>query len=101
MKKYTFLIPVILITAFIFTSCVKDLDVEPIDPNINTSNNVFKDQAAYKEALAKVYAGFATTGQAGNGGGDADIQGIDEGFSSYIRTYWDVQELSTDEAIMS
>jgi starch-binding outer membrane protein, SusD/RagB family len=101
MKKYTFLAPLILITAFLFTSCVKDLDVQPIDPNVNTLNNVFKDQAAYKQALAKVYAGFALTGQSGGGGGNPDIQGIDEGFSSYIRTYWDIQELSTDEAIMS
>ena len=74
MKKYTFLIPVILISAFIFTSCVKDLDVEPIDPNISTSNNVFKDQTAYKEALAKVYAGFSLTGQLGGGAGNPDIQ---------------------------
>lgn len=101
MKKNIYLIPVILITAFLFTSCVKDLDVQPIDPNSNTANNVFKNQAAYKQALAKVYAGFALTGQSGGGGGNADIQGIDEGFSSYLRTYWNLQELSTDEAIMS
>ena len=104
MKKYTLLTIAILITTFIFTSCVKDLDVEPIDPNTQTANNVFKDQAAYKEALAKVYAGFSLTGQgaAGQAGsGNPDLQGIDEGFSSYIRTYWDVQELSTDEAIIT
>jgi len=101
MKKITFLTPlIIMISAFLFTSCVKDLNVEPIDPNVNTLNNVFNNQAAYKQALAKVYAGFALTGQDG-GAGHADIQGIDEGFSSYIRTYWDLQELSTDEAIMS
>jgi starch-binding outer membrane protein, SusD/RagB family len=100
MKKITILTLVILASAFLFSSCVKDLDVEPIDPNVNTANNVFKNQAAYKQALAKVYAGFALTGQTG-GAGNADLSGIDEGFSSYLRTYWDVQELSTDEAIMS
>jgi len=101
MKKIIFLTPLIIISAFLFSSCTKDLNVEPIDPNVSTLNNVFKDQTAYKQALAKVYAGFALTGQSGGGGGNADIQGIDEGFSSYIRTLWDVQELSTDEAIMS
>ncbi len=100
MKKFTLLTIVVLITTFIFTSCVKDLDVTPIDPNTSTANNVFRNQAAYKEALAKIYAGFALTGMQG-GAGNADLQGIDEGFSSYIRTYWDVQELSTDEAIIT
>ena len=100
MKKYKFIIPLILAVAFVFTSCTKDLNVEPIDPNTNTANNLFQNQTAYKEALAKIYAGFALTGMQG-GAGNADLQGIDEGFSSYIRTYWDVQELSTDEAIIT
>ncbi|TSA27859.1 MAG: RagB/SusD family nutrient uptake outer membrane protein [Ignavibacteriales bacterium] len=101
MKKITFLTPVILITAFLFTSCVKDLDVQPIDPNVNTLNNVFKNQAAYKQALAKIYASYAVSGQTGGGGGSADIQGIDENFGNYVRQYWDLQELPTDEAIMA
>jgi hypothetical protein len=100
MKKITFFIPVIFITAFLITSCVKDLNVQPIDPNVRTSTNVFKNQAAYKQALAKVYAGFALTGQTG-GSGNPDLQGIDEGESSYLRNWWNLQELPTDEAIMS
>ncbi|MEM9987151.1 MAG: RagB/SusD family nutrient uptake outer membrane protein, partial [Bacteroidota bacterium] len=32
--------------------------------------------------------------------GDPDIQGIDEGFSSYLRQYWKAQELPTDEAVI-
>lgn len=102
MKKIKFLTPVtLLLAAFLFTSCVKDLDVEPIDPNVNTLNNVFKDQAAYKKALAKIYASYAISGQTGGGGGNADIAGIDENFGNYIRQYWDLQELPTDEAIMA
>lgn len=101
MKKIKFLTPVILITAFLFSSCVKDLNVEPIDPNVNTLNNVFKDQAAYKQALAKLYASYAISGQTGGGGGSPDISGIDENFGNYIRQYWGLQELSTDEAIIA
>ncbi len=101
MKKITFLTMVVLISAFIFTSCVKDLNVEPIDPNVNTLNNVFKDQAAYKKALAKLYASYAISGQTGGGGGSPDIQGIDENFGNYLRQYWGLQELSTDEAIIA
>jgi hypothetical protein len=100
MKKLISL-TLIMLTAFIFTSCVKDLDVEPIDPNVNTLNNVFKDQSAYKRALAKIYASYAISGQTGNGGGSPDISGIDENFGNYIRQFWDLQELPTDEAIMA
>ena len=85
----------------VFSSCVKDLDVEPIDPNVSTSNNVFKDEAAYKQALAKIYASYAISGQTGGGGGNPDIAGIDENFGNYLRQLWGLQELSTDEAIIA
>src|SRR5919202_1719242 len=64
-----------------------------------TSENIFKDPASYRAFLAKLYAGLVTTGQAGPSG-DPDIQGIDEGFSPYVRGYWQLQELPTDEAII-
>lgn len=101
MKKNILLISVMFVTAFLLSSCVKDLDVQPIDPNVNTLNNVFKDQTAYKQALAKIYASFAISGQTGGGGGSADIAGIDENFGNYVRQYWGLQELSTDEAIIA
>ncbi|MFA9390786.1 MAG: RagB/SusD family nutrient uptake outer membrane protein [Prolixibacteraceae bacterium] len=85
----------------ILSSCINDLDVVPIDPNLNTSDKVFVDVASYKQALAKLYASYALSGQAGNGAGDPDIAGIDEGFSNYYRQLWNLQELSTDEAIMA
>ena len=83
-----------------FTSCVKDLDVTPKDPNIITSLTVYSSPAAYKEGLAKLYATFAVSGQQGPSG-QADIAGIDEGFGNYLRQYWNAQELSTDEAVMA
>lgn len=101
MKKITYLIPVIFFAAFFFSSCVNDLDVEPIDPNVNTLNNVFRDPAAFKRALAKLYASYAISGQTGGGGGSPDISGIDENFGNYIRQFWGLQELSTDEAIIA
>ncbi|MCE1199228.1 MAG: RagB/SusD family nutrient uptake outer membrane protein [Marinilabiliales bacterium] len=83
-----------------FASCVKDLDVTPKDPNIVTSLTVYDSPAAYKEGLAKLYATFALSGQQGPAG-QPDIAGIDEGFSNYLRQYWNAQELSTDEAVMA
>lgn len=81
-------------------SCFKDLDTLPLNPNEVTSANVFDDPSSYKQILAKLYAGFATSGQQGPAG-QPDIQGIDEGFSNYLRQYWKAQELTTDEAVIS
>ncbi|OYV74341.1 MAG: RagB/SusD family nutrient uptake outer membrane protein [Gemmatimonadetes bacterium 21-71-4] len=62
-----------------------------------TSANVFNDPNSYQAFLAKVYAGLAVSGQQGPAG-QPDIQGIDEGFSQYLRLYWEAEELPTDEA---
>ena len=81
------------------TSCIKDLNTIPIDPDVKTSVSVYKDTTAYKQVLAKCYAGLAVTGQQGPNG-RPDISGIDEGFGQYLRGYWHAQELTTDEAVM-
>jgi hypothetical protein len=62
-----------------------------------TGANIFNDPNSYKAFLAKIYAGLAVTGQQG-AAGNGDISGIDEGFSQYIRLYWQMQELPTEEA---
>ncbi len=90
----------VVFVALMFTSCVKDLDVTPRDPNIITSLTVYSTPAAYKEGLAKLYATFAVSGQQGPSG-QPDIAGIDEGFGNYLRQYWNAQELPTDEAVMA
>lgn len=75
----------------------KDITVEP--KSSISSANIFTDPASYKAYLAKLYGGLVLTGQSGPAG-DPDIQGIDEGFSQYVRGYWQLQELPTDEAII-
>ncbi|GAA4380190.1 RagB/SusD family nutrient uptake outer membrane protein [Hymenobacter koreensis] len=79
-------------------SCTKDLDRTPKFEQ--TPDKVYVDLAGYRSVLAKLYAGFAVTGQQGPAGA-GDIGGIDEGFSDYLRQYWSAQELSTDEAIIA
>ena len=101
MKKINILLLVFMFTALFFSSCVNDLDVEPIDPNVTTASDIFSDPASFKQALAKIYASYAVGGQTGGGGGNPDIAGIDEGFGNYLRQLWGLQELSTDEAIIS
>lgn len=90
----------VICLTLIFTSCVKDLNVIPKDPNIITSLTVYSTPAAYKEGLAKLYATFSVSGQQGPSG-QPDIAGIDEGFGNYLREYWNVQELPTDEAVIA
>ena len=78
-------------------ACNNDLTVAP-QSNI-TTGNIFSDTTSYRAFLAKLYAGLAVTGQSGPDG-KPDISGIDEGFSQYVRGYWQLQELPTDEAII-
>ncbi|RUT79662.1 RagB/SusD family nutrient uptake outer membrane protein [Ancylomarina longa] len=101
MKRLKFYMIFVLAAILSFSACTNDLEVQPIDPNEATATNVFKDEASYKEALAKIYATYAISGQVGGGGGAPDIQGIDENFGNYLRQYWGLQELPTDEAIMA
>ena len=78
------------------TACT-DLTLEPkSDP---TDVNVFDDPSAYRAFIARVYSGLAVSGQQG-AAGNPDIQGIDEGFSQYLRLYWEHEELPTDEAVI-
>jgi hypothetical protein len=82
------------------TGCVNDLNVTPIDPNLATANVVYTDVNSYKMGLAKLYAAFSVSGQQGPSG-QPDIAGINEDFGSYLRAYWNCQELSTDEAVIA
>jgi starch-binding outer membrane protein, SusD/RagB family len=65
-----------------------------------TDTNYFNDPSSYRAMLAKIYAGLAVSGQQGPAG-NGDIKGIDEGFSQYLRLYWEMQELPTDEAVIA
>lgn len=75
-----------------------DVTTEP--KSTVTGANVFNDPSSYRAFLAKIYAGLAVTGQQG-GAGKPDIQGIDEGFSHYVRLVWQMNELPTDEAAIA
>ena len=65
-----------------------------------TGANFFGDPSSYAQFLAKIYAGLAVGGQNG-GDGSTDITGIDGGFSQYLRLYWEMEELPTDEAVIA
>jgi|AntRauTorckE6833_2_1112554.scaffolds.fasta_scaffold00035_67 hypothetical protein len=95
----TLFIVLTVLLGFTVTSCVNDLNTSPIDDSVVTSESIYNTPEEYKQVLAKLYAGFSTTGQQGPAG-NADIQGIDEGFSSYVRQYFTHQVNPTDLAII-
>src|SRR5882762_3728497 len=99
MKQNTLKIVVLTgLIGLLFASCFKKLDQFPT--NGLTPQDVYSTPDGYKAAFAKVYGAFALTGNQGPAG-DGDIQGIDEGFSDFLRLYFNAQELSTDEAVVT
>ncbi|MFY0625487.1 MAG: RagB/SusD family nutrient uptake outer membrane protein [Reichenbachiella sp.] len=98
MKKINIKIFAWVMSLSILTSCFGDLDVTPLDPNTVISENLYNTEADYLMGLAKLYAGFGMSGALGPNG-NPDFQGFDEGFSTYMRGWWNAQEITTDEAV--
>ncbi|MFV8369042.1 RagB/SusD family nutrient uptake outer membrane protein [Flavobacterium sp. LB2R40] len=88
----------LLLLVMVFPSCTDDLNQAPESVNAIPGEQFFSTPESYKQNLAKLYAGFATSGQ--TAAGSPDISGIDEGESQYIRGFWLMQELTTDEAVI-
>jgi len=102
MKKISSIVTKIGIFIFALSigSCTDDLDQsDPQNAGNPSVEDLYSNPAAYKQTLAKLYAGLATTGQNGPAG-QPDISGIDEGASQYIRGLWLMNELTTDEALI-
>lgn len=90
--KFYKYIPVLLLALTThLVSCVGDLDVKPIDPNVDVE---FDQDGNF----AKIYAGLAITGNQGPAG-QPDIEGTDEGASGLMRMMFNINELTTDMAI--
>lgn len=79
------------------TSCVGDLDVKPIDPNIELPEDVLNSQEAFTALLAKCYQGLSCSASSGPSS-DPDIEGVDGGYGQYMRALFNMEELSTDVA---
>jgi len=96
MNKKIFIFGIIL-SALMISSCVKDLDVTPKDPSKILAGNLGDDPVYMKMALGKIYASFIISGQGSNGGDD--ITAADGNFFTTMRALWNLQEITTDEAI--
>jgi len=97
-QKFKYLI-VIILFSLSFIACHDDLYQSPIDPDSFTEEDVYINATEAKSALAKLYSSLALTGQDGPAG-NADIADIDEGFSQYSRMLFNLNELTTDHAVV-
>lgn len=97
-KTMKYVLGALVISGLSLTSCIGDLNVDPIDPNLNTADKALKDEASFKAFLAGVYTGFATSGYHGPNG-DPSISGLDGGASQYVRGLFNLNELPTDESM--
>ncbi len=87
----------LLTLALVLSNCVGQLDVTPGDPNAFLAEDFYSTPESYKQGLAGVYANLSITGL--TGAGSSNISGIDAGTSQYGRGLWNLQVLTTDEAI--
>lgn len=88
----------VLLAGVMAVSCTKDLNRSP-ETGLS-AETLYKNEAGYRSSLAKIYGGLALTGNQGPSG-SGDLGGIDEGFSSYLRNLWNLEELPTDEAVIA
>lgn len=77
-------------------SCVGDLDVMPLDPNVMTSEDAYSTPEGYIQGLKKIYSVWALSGQ--DNAGASDLEGMDAGNTVLLRCWWTLQENTTDEA---
>ncbi|WP_290098734.1 RagB/SusD family nutrient uptake outer membrane protein [uncultured Alistipes sp.] len=82
--------------ALSFTSCLGDLEQNPLSDTTVPNGEIYSNPVLRKGQLAKIYGGFTLVGQ--SGAGNADIQVGDAGASEFLRAWWSIQTLSTDEA---
>ncbi|MGN6417811.1 MAG: RagB/SusD family nutrient uptake outer membrane protein [Pseudobacter sp.] len=93
--KRTYLI---ILIASCFTSCVKDLDTIPMTENVLLSEAAWLDSTSYEKFLSKIYAGLALSGNEGPFGSN-DMSAPDQGEATFVRSFWNLQQLCTDEVI--
>jgi len=79
----------VIVLSMGLSSCVNDLDVEPIDPRKNTTVDAQK-------LFNKCYAEFVFEGYAP---GESELDLGDAGLSVLYRLLWNANELTTDEAL--
>lgn len=90
----------IAFVALLLASCAKKLDIFPT--NGRSSASIYGTPEGYKSVLAKLYSTLSLTGAQGPAGSPDIGGGLDEGSQvGFIRTYFNLNELPTDEAVVA
>ncbi len=88
-----------VLLGMLFTSCLGDLDTEPLNDKKLINTNVYTTADGYRGVLAKCYGSLILNGQDGPDK-DGDVGGMDTGYSGYTRSLFYLQECSTDEIVL-
>ncbi|MBP3423732.1 MAG: RagB/SusD family nutrient uptake outer membrane protein [Alistipes sp.] len=83
------------LAAFTLTSCVGVLDQEPLSSDV-VGSDAYTNPTYRLGQLAKIYGSFNITGK--DGAGSSDIAVSNSGASEFIRAWWSINTLTTDEA---
>lgn len=94
--KITMSLLVMLLPLVCATSCLDDLDRYPT--NDTTSERVYETFDGYKSVLAKVYGAYALVGHDGPSN-KPDISSGDGASADFLRCFFNLQSLTTEEAI--
>lgn len=90
----------IVLASLILASCAKKLDIFPT--NGQSSAQIYSSVEGYKSVLAKLYSTLSLTGASGPAGSPDIGGGLDEGSQvAFIRSFFNLQELPTDEAVVA
>ena len=92
MKQYIKLLVISAAASLLFTSCLKDLNQLPLNPNDVTAETAYgADETAYLNGLTKIYYEMVSIDL-------TDLSIGDGGASELVRAYWSLNENSTDES---
>lgn len=85
-----------LALAMPFVSCTSDLDTVPEGPNIEL--DPYEKASNYPLLVSKIYSGFTHLGLSGPDGSGDIPSSSDQGKTNFLRIYFNMQELTSDEA---
>ena len=97
MKKLMY-IALLGFTVTVVSSCLKDLDTTPQTEEMLLVDEAWGIEASYEEFLSKIYAGMALSGNSGTFG-VPDLSASDQGEATFLRSWWNLQEICTDETL--
>ncbi len=84
----------LLASGAMFTSCLGDLDTQPLSENISTADQAFASPESYSRYANYAYAYFSFVSQGDPGSSDIAVDNA--GQSEYIRQYMDLNEMAAD-----